>query len=269
MTAIHCFFSGGRDSAVACYIAYQVARRRGWIYKLVYIDTTVAIKQTREYVKRYAEWLGVELIIIRPKKTFEEYAAQHAMWPSLQPPKFRWCYFQLKLNPTINYLKENYKEGDIAVLGIKGTDSGFRQKRYTSVFFVRDYGRLKVRAWAPLLYADNYAVERLIKRFGIPRNQIWHTVGFSGECLCLAGAPLHEIAIILRDFPEERELLLNVDRIIQRNRKSKRPAAPPSVHQAGFSTLEEFYEKAVKLQTTLDEFIMPYTGKACQGSCML
>ena len=87
--------------------------------------------------------------------------------------------------------------------------------------------------------------------------------------MCLAGAPLHEIAVILKLFPEEREMLLEVDRVIQQNRKSKRPAAPPSVYQAGFSTLTEFYEKAVKPQTTLDEFILPYTGKACQGSCLL
>jgi 3'-phosphoadenosine 5'-phosphosulfate sulfotransferase (PAPS reductase)/FAD synthetase len=234
----------------------------------VYIDTTIAIRQTSEYVFQYARWLDAELIVIRPEKTFKEYAAQYAIWPGLHPQRLRWCYFHLKLRPTINYLNEHYKEGDIVVLGIKGSDSDFRRRRYTSVFFVRDYGRLKVKTWAPLLYADDYTVEMLIKRFGIPRSPVWH-VGFSGECLCLAGAPLHEIAIILRHFPEEREMLLDIDRIIQQNRKSKRPAAPPSVHQARFNTLTEFYEKAVKPQTTLDVFILPYRGKACQGSCVL
>jgi len=58
MTTIHCFFSGGRDSALACYIAKKVADVRGWDYRLVHIDTTVAIKQTREYVHKYAQWLG-------------------------------------------------------------------------------------------------------------------------------------------------------------------------------------------------------------------
>jgi 3'-phosphoadenosine 5'-phosphosulfate sulfotransferase (PAPS reductase)/FAD synthetase len=270
MTRIHCFFSGGRDSAVACYIAYQVAKQRDdWDYKLVHINTTVSMLATQQYVRQYAEWLGAELVIIRPEKTFKEYAIQHAIWPSLRPQRFRWCYFRLKLDPIVNYLKEHYKEGDIIVLGIKGSDSDFRRHRYTSVFFTRNYGRLKVKAWAPLLFTDDYTVERLIKRFGIPHSPVWH-IGFSGECLCLAGAPLHEIAIILRHFPEEREMLLDIDHIIQQNRKSKRPAAPPSVHKAGFNTLTEFYEKAVKPQMTLDVFILPsYRGKSCQGSCML
>ena len=207
--------------------------------------------------------------MLRPEKTFREYAEKFGMWPSLHPRQFRWCYFRLKLDPTVKYLRENYKEGDMVTLGVKGSDSDFRRNRYTSVFFIRDYNSLRVKAWAPLLHTDENTIETLIKRFGIPRNPIWDTVGFSGECLCLASAPLHEIAVILRLFPEEREILLDIDRIIQQNRKSKRPAAPPAVYRAGFSTLTEFYKKVVKLQTTLDEFILPYTGKRCQGSCLL
>jgi 3'-phosphoadenosine 5'-phosphosulfate sulfotransferase (PAPS reductase)/FAD synthetase len=266
MTTVHCFFSGGRDSAVACFIAFQVARRRGWDYRLVHINTTVSMLATQQYVRRYAEWLGAELVVTRPEKTFKEYAAQYAMWPSLYPQRYRWCYFKLKLVPTVNYLQENYKEGDLVVLGIKGSDSDFRRRRYTSVFFTRDYGRLKAKVWAPLLHANENTVETLIERLGIPRNPIWGILGFSGECLCLAGAPLHEIAVILRLFPEERNMLLEADRIIQQNRKSKRPVAPPSVYRAGFSTLTEFYEKAVKSQMTLDDF-MPY--KSCEGACLL
>ena len=78
---IHCFFSGGRDSALACYIAFQVAKRRGWDFRLVHIDTTIGLRETKEYVKRYAEWLGAELIVLRPDYTFEEYVARYSYWP--------------------------------------------------------------------------------------------------------------------------------------------------------------------------------------------
>jgi len=265
---IHCFFSGGRDSAVSCYIAFQVARRRGWTYKLVHIDTTVSIRQTREYVRRYAEWLGVDLTIIRPRKTFKEYAAQYGMWPAIYPTQHRWCYFRLKLDPTIEYLEENYRENDLVALGVRGPESRFRLGRYTSAFFIRDYRRLKVLAWAPLWKVTSEVVERLIRQYNIPRNPIW-AYGFSGECLCLAGAPLNEIAIILFHFPEEANELLEIDDIIQKNRRSDRPSAPFRVAQAGFKTLREFYERTVKTQTTLDMYMPYYTGKACQGSCML
>jgi len=268
MTTIHCFFSGGRDSAVACYIAYQVAQRRGWAYRLVHIDTTIAIKQTREYVRQYAEWLGTELITLRPRKTFKEYAAQYCMWPGLYPTQHRWCYFKLKLEPTVEYLSSQYRENDLVVLGVKGPDSKFRLGEYKSAFFVRDYNRrLKANAWAPLWNVTDEMVERLIRRYNIPRNPVWR-FGFSGECLCLAGMPEYKIALVLRHFPEEREMLLEIDDVIQRNRKSDKPSAPFRLAQAGYDTLREYYEKNVKLQLTLDSFIFPY-GKACEGSCMI
>ena len=264
---IHCFFSGDRDSALACYIAHQVAQRRRWAFKLVHIDTTIVIKQTREYVRHYAQWLGAELVVLRPRRTFKEYAAQYGMWPSLYPTQHRWCYFRLKLDPSIVYLKENYREGDLVVLGVRRAESKFRFGFYTETFFTRSYGNgLKVKMWAPLLQVDDYTLEKLINHFKIPRNPVWR-FGFSGECLCLAGTPLSTVAVILLHFPEETKELLEIDDIIQRNRKSGNPSAPLRVWQAGYKTLREFYEY-IRKQRTLDVY-MPYAGKACQGSCLL
>jgi tRNA(Ile)-lysidine synthase TilS/MesJ len=47
MVKIHCFFSGGRDSALACFIAKSVADVRKWEFVLVHIDTTKTEKATR------------------------------------------------------------------------------------------------------------------------------------------------------------------------------------------------------------------------------
>jgi hypothetical protein len=74
--------------------------------------------------------------------------------------------------------------------------------------------------------------------------------------------------LILRYFPEEREMLLEIDDAINRSRKSGKPSAPFRLAQAGYRTLREFYEQVVKSQVTLDDFILPY-GKACEGSCLL
>jgi hypothetical protein len=82
MRVLHCFFSGGRDSALACYIAHRVAKARGWGFRLVFINTTIAIPDTVNYVHTYAKWLGAELIELRPKHTFEEFATKYS-WPLL------------------------------------------------------------------------------------------------------------------------------------------------------------------------------------------
>jgi 3'-phosphoadenosine 5'-phosphosulfate sulfotransferase (PAPS reductase)/FAD synthetase len=262
---IHCFFSGGRDSAVACYIAHRVAKQRGWAFRLVHIDTTIAIKQTKEYVRHYAEWLGAELVVLRPERTFREYAGQIGMWPSLYPQRFRWCYRELKLKPVIRYVHQEYRRDDIIVMGVRKDESLFRDQFYTATFFIRDYDGVKALVWAPLLFVNEPMLVRLIERFGIPRNPVWR-YGFSGECLCLAGMPIHKIALILRYFPEEANELLEVDDIINRNRKSGKPSAPFRLAQAGYKTLREFYLQ-VKSQLTLDDFFVPY--KSCEGACML
>jgi 3'-phosphoadenosine 5'-phosphosulfate sulfotransferase (PAPS reductase)/FAD synthetase len=266
MITVHCFFSGGRDSAVACIIAKRVADVRGWKFRLVFIDTTISIQETRRYVERYAQWLNAELVVIRPDKTFEEYAKQIGMWPSLRPPRFRWCYHELKLRPVIKYVRENYSNGDLLVLGVRGPESLFRERFYTSTFIERKYGGVVTKVWLPLLHVDNNTLEKLVNMYGIPRNPVWR-FGFSGECLCLAGAPPHEVAMIMRHFPEETRKLLAIDETINNNRRSGKPSAPFLIYKAGFKTLREFYNYVMS-QTTLDQFIIPY-GKSCVGSCML
>jgi 3'-phosphoadenosine 5'-phosphosulfate sulfotransferase (PAPS reductase)/FAD synthetase len=211
--------------------------------------------------------LGAELMVIRPERTFKEYAEKFGMWPSLYPQRFRWCYRDLKLQPLIKYIHQEYREGDLLVMGVRKNESKFRDKFYTQTFFERDYDGVKAKVWAPLLFVDEPKLVKLIEQFKILRNPVWK-YGFSGECLCLAGAPLHEVALILRHFPEERDVLLEIDKAIQRNRKSGRPSAPFRLAQAGYRTLEEFYKQVVKSQLTLDDFIMPY-GKACQDGCIL
>ena len=263
---LHCFFSGGKDSALACYIAKQVADVRGWEFRLVHIDTTVYIKETREYVYKYAQWLGAELVVIRPERTFREYAERYGMWPSLYPFRFRWCMRVLKLKPTIRYLQENYRPGDLVVLGIRGSESRFREKLYKEVFTDHIYGgKVKVKLWMPLLRMDDSVVTKLMRQYGIPENPTWYKLGFSGECLCLAGTPIHRIALLMRHYPEEFQQLLEIDQAINRSRKSGKPSAPFRLVQIGL-TLPEFYHR-VKTAATLDSYI--HYGKSCEGSCML
>jgi len=83
----------------------------------------------------------------------------------------------------------------------------------------------------------------------------------------LAGCPIHNIAAVLRHFPEERRMLLEIDDIINKSRRSGKPSAPFRLAQAGYRTLREFYEQVVKLQLTLDDFVMPY--RSCEGACLL
>ena len=264
---IHCFFSGGRDSALACYIAFQVAGLRNWKYKLIHIDTTIGLEETEDYVRRYAEWLGAELVVIRPDHTFEEYVAMYPYWPHVYPPQMRWCYHKLKRIPFERYLKMNYRDGDLLVLGVRRSESLFREREYNSVFTAKYYSESKVQAkvWLPLLHVTDDRIDELIEKLGIPKSPVWRIIGSSGECFCLAGATKRKVAQAVKAYPELGERLAEIDDIIHEHRR--KGESYPIFLKKDKIRLKVWLQDVMR-QPTLSDYIK-YEGKACQGSCML
>jgi len=258
---IHGFFSGGRDSALSSFIAYRVAKARGWGFRLVFIDTTIAIPDTIDYVNRYAEWLGAELVVLKPKHGFSELAPKYS-WPLLYHN--RWCYYALKRKPTTEYLQRNYKSNDIVVMGIRGSESLFRLMNYDKAFTWKCYDDLCVHAWYPILHLSDIEIEQLIRKFNIPENPVWRRVGTSGDCLCLAGSTERKLIKIAINYPNSMRKLVEIDGEIQVNRRSREPSYPaPLVHKR--LTLSEWYSKFTK-QTTIDDYL---EYNSCQLGCML
>lgn len=262
---IVCWFSGGRDSAVACKIAYDVARQRGWRFRLVHIDTrTPRPSEVDEYVEKYAEWLGAELIVLRPKLSFREYAEKYAYWPLLYHN--RWCYYHLKRNVVISFLRENTEvQAALHVFAIRKKESLFREREYNSVFGVKQYTQsIRIRYWLPLLYADSYVIEQLIRKHNIPRSPVWHKLGSSGECQCLAGTSYRTLVRLAIHYPEVVEELAKIDDVIQQNRR-KGPSYPAPLISKKV-TLREWWGW-LKKQTTLIDF-SDYCGKAEVEKCV-
>jgi 3'-phosphoadenosine 5'-phosphosulfate sulfotransferase (PAPS reductase)/FAD synthetase len=270
MTTVHCFFSGGRDSALTCYIAKKVADVRGWEFVLVHIDTTIGLEETEEYVRQYAQWLGEKLVILRPDYTFEEYVARYPYWPHIYPPWARWCYHKLKRRPLEKYLKRNYRKGDIIAMGIRGPESTFRMKNYTTVFMEKYYKEAKVNAkiWLPLLYVDDETVDRLIKKFGIPESPVWYEIGSSGECFCLAGSSEKKAKRAVCAFPKLRIRLMRIDDIIHENRRNDEDSYPIFLKRKR-KRLKEWLQEIECEPASSDYLDHRYEGKSCQGSCIL
>jgi hypothetical protein len=259
---IHCFFSGGRDSALACFIAHRTALVKNWGFRLVFIDTTIAIPDTVDYVRKYAEWLGVELVVLKPRHSFIELAPKYS-WPLLWHN--RWCYYHLKREPALDYLKRYYKANDIVVMGIRGDESLFRLLNYTKVFTWKCYeDGFCVRAWYPARRLPGREVDYLIKRFNIPVNPVWSRVGISGDCLCLAGTPEGRLVRIAVHYPDVMRRLVEVDGLIQANRRSGEPSYPAPLVRRRL-TLSQWYARLSR-QATIDEYI---EYSSCQLGCMI
>jgi phosphoadenosine phosphosulfate reductase len=91
-------FSGGKDSLVALHLAY-----RAGIRKAVFSDTRVESKKTIDFVKDVGTILGIDIEILRPRKSFWELAL-HLGTPSINN---RWCCPTIKFQQLNEYARNN------------------------------------------------------------------------------------------------------------------------------------------------------------------
>jgi 3'-phosphoadenosine 5'-phosphosulfate sulfotransferase (PAPS reductase)/FAD synthetase len=268
-----CWFSGGRDSAVACALAKKVADMRGWSFRLVHIYTrTPRPRDVDEYIQEYARWLGEELDIIMPERSFAEYAAQYNYWPALRNGSesrgMRWCYFLLKRGVIVHFLRSDPAALDaLHVFAIRREESLFREREYRNVFGVKCYEEdLCVRYWLPLLYVDSITLAKLVKELNIPKSPVWEKLGSSGECMCLAGSTYRRLVRLAIHYPEVVEELVAIDDAIQAGRR-RGPSYPAPLIDKKL-TLRQWWEQ-FRRQPRLDDYYDSYEGKGCQGSCIL
>lgn len=126
-------YSGGKDSDVIL----QLAKEAGIRYEAIYKNTTIDHPGTI----RHAQEMGAT--IIRPKRTFAELIQKKGA-----PTRFaRFCCSELK----------EYKVRDVAVMGVRRSESAKRAERYSEPTECRFYGSKKnhVEAIYPILEWTN------------------------------------------------------------------------------------------------------------------
>ena len=133
-------YSGGKDSDVIL----QLAKEAGIRYEAIYKNTTIDPPGTI----RHAQEMGAT--IIRPKRTFAELIQSSGL-----PTRFsRFCCSELK----------EYKVRDVAVMGVRRSESAKRAARYSEPTECRFYGSKKVHVEAiyPILEWTNEDVAEFI-----------------------------------------------------------------------------------------------------------
>ena len=148
-------YSGGKDSDVIL----QLAKEAGIRYEAIYKNTTIDPPGTI----RHAQEMGAT--IIRPKRTFAELIQSAGL-----PTRFqRFC---------CNELKE-YKVRDVAVMGVRRSESTKRAERYSEPTECRFYGSKKnhVEAVYPILEWTDEDVAAFIADRKIKCAPIYYDVG--------------------------------------------------------------------------------------------
>lgn len=145
-------YSGGKDSDVILELAKMAGINYRAIYKCTTIDPPGTIKHCLDN--------GVE--IIRPKISFLQ-ILENKGFPTRRA---RFC---------CEYLKE-YKIMDIAIQGIRRSESTKRAKLYTDPTMCRIYGSKKNHADVilPILYFTDEDIETFIKERGIKLHPLYY-----------------------------------------------------------------------------------------------
>jgi len=159
-------FSGGKDSAL---VAVLVNKALGPT-PLLFSDTTIEYPPTYDYIKRFAEFLGVQLFWRKPQQSFLE------LCDVLGPPSriMRWCCTVCKSQP-INAFYNTLDHEVLNFDGIRRAESA-RRARYPRVYQVPKYAR-EITA-RPILYWPTFAVWAYLEANKIPSNPLYD-LGFS------------------------------------------------------------------------------------------
>lgn len=165
--------SGGMDSTVAAARAVEIAPK---IDLLAYLDTGTGLDANREYVETLADALGVQLWTLRTHVDYEDRVREHG-FPG--PSRHAIMYRSLK-ERQIGKLATVTGDRELVLwTGVRSSESARRMAhvervqetdRWTWVAPIHDWGKGDCR--------DYLDAEEL------PRNDLWSTLGRSGDCYC-------------------------------------------------------------------------------------
>lgn len=247
--------SGGRDSVAASIAALNSLEDKN--ARMVFIDEfrlprDLGVPRAIDYVREFSEWLGVDLVVIEPEVDYWEMVKRYG-YPGLL--KNRWCLRVLKLNPIKKFLEAEVSMGyrPTWVLGIRRSESRRRERiyKYGGRYHYR-YGKNYVEIWLPILYLSKSEVDDIIKRYKPPKNPLWE-MGFSMECICMAGMTRRRLDIMISRFPKLAKYLADMDREVQSSRIREEPIRPWPLSNVSMP-LHKYIEERLR-QKTIDIYI--------------
>lgn len=165
--------SGGMDSAVSTHIAMQW----GPASAVIYLDTGTGLDENRTYVERLCDTFGWQLWTLRTHESYEERVKEHG-FPG--PSRHGIMYRSLK-ERQLQRMADRL-DGDVHYwTGVRQFESD-RRMRTVEAASEHDNGRWYWRS--PIHDWTKDDCRDYLNRFEIPQNDLWDTLGRSGDCFC-------------------------------------------------------------------------------------
>jgi 3'-phosphoadenosine 5'-phosphosulfate sulfotransferase (PAPS reductase)/FAD synthetase len=173
--------SGGMDSTVAAAVAHDQADKIDFI---AYLDTGTGLNENREYVETLADHLGTQLWTLRTHEDYEKMVCERG-FPG--PSRHGMMYNSLK-ERQIQKLSTITGEKELVTwTGLRKQESDARMKNVQRV--------QEQQRWTMVSPIAEWSKEdcvEYIDEHDLPKNDLWDTLGRSGDCFCGAYASPEE-----------------------------------------------------------------------------
>jgi len=213
----YCLISGGKDSIASYYIAKELVKIDG----IIFIDTTIGLKETADFVKSFAKEQNIPLHVIRPKKTYEEYVKKYG-FP--HPNQHQQTMIELKWKPMDRFVKDKLKELGAKrhericlISGTRAKESARRMKHASPITI--DPSNNRMFFFAPLYYWSTPEVFAYKKEKGYKISPSYETLHLSGDCLCGAFAQKGEAEMIALFYPDMADYIAHLEKVANKDHK--------------------------------------------------
>ena len=173
--------SGGIDSTVAAAVAHEQADKIDFI---AYLDTGTGLDENREYVEELAGHLGTQLWTLRTHEQYEAIVEEQG-FPG--PSKHGMMYNSLKERQIQKLATVTGDKELVTWTGLRKAESPARAK---SVQEVQEQQRWTMVS--PIADWTKEDCKEYIEEHDLPENDLWDTLGRSGDCFCGAYASPEE-----------------------------------------------------------------------------
>jgi 3'-phosphoadenosine 5'-phosphosulfate sulfotransferase (PAPS reductase)/FAD synthetase len=184
--------SGGKDSTIAAVEMDMRNKLEG----VIYIDTGIGLKETKEYVEGISSKFDWNLKVFSGYTSYDSYVLKHG-FPT--PSGHSQIMHILKLDAVRRFISWHRREiGSPPLLfsGVRRTESSRRSRWARRIQFYQG------AYWdCPIFHYSDEKVWDLHYEYKIPINSAYGTIGKSGDCLCGAFGNLTEKKIIEKYYP--------------------------------------------------------------------
>ena len=201
----YALFSGGKDSVT---VAHKL-QSAGLLEACVFVDTSICLQETKDFVRDYCKKQGWKLIILDRMgkcKTYEEFVMQYGF------PSNAWhniAMRELKWKPLRYWVMQNKDEGIVLCSGVRSKES--KRRMVNTKPYARDQSCKHMRWCAPIHDWSDKEVWAYIHDQGLKRSPVYSTLGMSGDCLCGAFSSHAEAELISMFHPEMAERIKDLE----------------------------------------------------------